>query len=233
MKMAVGSDFEAIGLLEVDVLKAAGLRPEGYVVDVGCGFGRLAIPLARYLNGGYLGIDIVPDLVAYARRQVARPDWRFKVARGLTIPVKDGAADVVCFFSVFTHLLHEQSFSYLREAARATKPGGAIVVSFLEFAIPGHWEVFETTLRRPPTDTSPLNVFLSRDALRVWAERLELKVESIDDGDEACVPLSRPIRFEDGSVVEGMGSFGQSICVLRKGERNHAPAGSAASGATG
>jgi len=216
MELAVGSDFEAVGLLEVDVLKAVGLTPAGYVVDVGCGSGRLAIPLASYLTGGYLGIDIVPDLVAYARSQVARPDWRFEVAKGLTIPAADGVADIVCFFSVFTHLLHEQSFLYLREAARVTKPGGAIVISFLEFAIPGHWEIFEATMNRPPTDIQPLNVFLSRDALGVWADKLALTVESISDGDKASVPLSQPIRFDNGSVVEGMGSFGQSVCVLRK-----------------
>jgi ubiquinone/menaquinone biosynthesis C-methylase UbiE len=62
------------------------------------------------------------------------------------IPEKDGEADFVCFFSVLTHLLHEQGFVYLQEAKRVLKPGGKIVFSFLEFAVPDHWAVFEGTV---------------------------------------------------------------------------------------
>ncbi len=50
----------------------------------------------------------MPELIKYARRLVPRPDWRFETVNSLTIPEKDGQADIVCFFSVFTHLLHEQ-----------------------------------------------------------------------------------------------------------------------------
>jgi ubiquinone/menaquinone biosynthesis C-methylase UbiE len=113
-----------------------GLQPDGYLFDVGCGPGRLAKPLSAYLNGRYLGIDIVPELVEHARATVDRPDWRFKVADGLTIPEKVGEANQVCFFSVLTHLLHEQSFRYLEEARRVLKPTGRIIFSFLEFGAP-------------------------------------------------------------------------------------------------
>src|SRR4051794_19155779 len=60
MKMAVGGEFEAVGLLELETLKHFGLKEDAYVVDVGCGSGRLAKPLSQYLKGRYLGIDIVP-----------------------------------------------------------------------------------------------------------------------------------------------------------------------------
>ncbi|MFL6282644.1 MAG: class I SAM-dependent methyltransferase, partial [Pyrinomonadaceae bacterium] len=102
MRMAVGGQFEAIGILERETLIHHGLRGGGYLVDVGCGSGRLAKPLAEYLEGKYLGIDVVPELVEYARRLVPRGDWRFEVAKGLTIPEEDGRADMVCFFSVLT-----------------------------------------------------------------------------------------------------------------------------------
>src|SRR5205085_11953372 len=41
LKWAVGGEFEAIGFLELEVLKYFGLKEDDYVVDVGCGSGRL------------------------------------------------------------------------------------------------------------------------------------------------------------------------------------------------
>jgi ubiquinone/menaquinone biosynthesis C-methylase UbiE len=130
-------------------------------------FGKTA---AEYLKGKYLGIDVVPDLINYARRLVARPDWRFAVAEGLRIPEADEQADMVCFFSVLTHLLHEESFVYLREARRVLKPGGKIVASFLDFRIASHWDFFERNVRDIGIGAQPMNVFLCPDMLREWGQ---------------------------------------------------------------
>src|SRR5947209_10750087 len=116
MQFAIGGEFEAFGFIETELLRHAGLRKSDYVIDVGCGSGRLAKPLAGFLEGAYLGTDIVPELVSYAKKLVNRPDWRFQVVKRLEIPEKDGQADFVCFFSVLTHLSHEDSYRYLREA---------------------------------------------------------------------------------------------------------------------
>lgn len=225
MKLAVGGEFEAIGILELETLKYFGLKEDSYVIDVGCGSGRLAQPLSRYLTGKYLGIDIVPELVGYARHIVGRADWRFEVAEGLSIPEKDGAADFVCFFSVFTHLLHEQTFVYLQEAKRVLKPGGLVVFSFLDFTVPGHWYIFEFNVNDLGVNSHPLNMFIAKDAIRVWAEHLGLQVQAIEDGDNPFVPLPSPVVFESGSVVEKMGIFGQSVCVLRKSDTPEVSAG--------
>jgi SAM-dependent methyltransferase len=214
VKLAVGGEFEAIGRLLREALVFHGLKPEHYLVDVGCGSGRLAKPLSSYLTGKYLGIDVVPGLIAYARTLVTRPDWRFEVAEGLKIPEADRKADVVCFFSVLTHLLHEESFVYLREAKRVLKPGGRIVLSFLDFRVAGHWDSFEANLQDIGVGAQPMNVFISPDMLREWAKRLDLEIESIHDGDEPYLPLSAPIRFEDGATLQDHTAFGQSVCVL-------------------
>jgi ubiquinone/menaquinone biosynthesis C-methylase UbiE len=216
MKLAVGGEFEAIGLLELETLKHFGLKEDSYVIDVGCGCGRLAKPLSQYLMGRYTGIDIVPELVNHAHRIVGRPDWRFEVAKGLNIPEEDGVADMVCFFSVFTHLLHEQTYVYLREAKRVLKPGGKIVFSFLDFTIPGHWEVFESNIADLDVNSHPLNMFISKDAIKIWAEHLGLQVQAIEDGNKPYVPLSKPIIFENGSALEKLAAFGQSVCELHK-----------------
>jgi SAM-dependent methyltransferase len=211
---AVGGEFEAFGLLLRAALIHHGLRPADYLIDVGCGSGRLPKPLSEYLTGRYLGIDVVPDLLAFARKLVPRSDWRFEVASGLTIPENDQQADMVCFFSVVTHLLHEESYVYLREAKRVLKPGGKIVLSFLDFCVPEHWGSFEDNLRDIGVGAQPMNVFMSPDMLREWAKRLDLEVEMIRDGNEPYIPLSAPITFENGAVVKDYAAFGQSVCVL-------------------
>jgi len=213
MQAAIGGEFEAFGILERELLIQSGLRPDGYVIDVGCGSGRLAKPLSEYLTGRYLGTDVVPDLVAHARALVERPDWRFEVVDGLTIPEADSQADVVCFFSVLTHLLHEESYVYLREAKRVLKPTGTIIFSFLEFSIPSHWAVFAENVETIAED-HPLNIFISREAIGVWAAHLGLRVEAIYDGDKPHIPLPHPVVTESGQVLRESGALGQSVCLL-------------------
>ncbi|HEY0607458.1 MAG TPA: class I SAM-dependent methyltransferase, partial [Herpetosiphonaceae bacterium] len=139
----------------------------------------------------------------------------FEVAEGLTIPEQDNQANIVCFFSVFTHLLHEHSFIYLREARRVLRPGGKIIFSFLDFTIPCHWDVFESNLAAGSAD-HPLNTFVSRDAIQVWCRHLDLEIEALHDGDAPHIPLQHAVTLDDGRIMEGMGNLGQSVCVLVK-----------------
>lgn len=206
MENAVGGSFEHVGRLEVNLLKLYGMKISDYIVDVGCGSGRLAIPLSKDHDGDYLGIDIMPELLDYAKENAKRPEWRFEVADGLKIPQGDSTADIVCFFSVFTHLLHEESFIYLEEAKRVLKSGGKAVFSFLEFAEDGHWHIFEGNIRDVKKNT-PLNMFLSREAIRKWAEKLGFTVEDIRGGNERFVPMD----------PEPAAAFGQSVAVLVRG----------------
>ena len=214
VRRAVGGEFDALGVLMREALIHHGLKITDYLVDVGCGSGRLAKPLADYLTGKYLGIDVVPGLVDYARKLVPRADWRFEVAEGLKIPEADQQADMVCFFSVMTHLLHEESFVYLREARRVLRPRGKIVLTFLDFRVAGHWESFQNNLSDIGIGAQPMNVFLCPDILREWATRLDLEIETIHDGDDPYLPLSAPITFENGAVLQDRAAFGQSVCVM-------------------
>ena len=217
MAHSIGSQFEAFGIIQSEMLRFYGLKPDGRLIDVGCGAGRTAIPLSRSHPGGYLGTDLVEDLVENARTKCARPDWSFQVVSGLTIPAEDQSADMVCMFSVLTHLLHEQSYLYLEEARRTLKPGGRVVFSFLEFLMPFHWAVFENTVQDARTGTdNPLNVFIERVAIQAWAEHLDMTVVDIRNGSEPFVPLAEPVTLDDGQVMEGFGNLGQSICVLER-----------------
>ncbi len=216
MELAIGGQFEAYGLLERDLLISCGLEPEHYLIDIGCGSGRLAHPLSAYLTGPYLGTDVVPELLSYARELCNRPEWRFELIDSIAIPAPDSVADMVCFFSVFTHLLHEESFVYLQEAQRVLKPGGKVVFSFLEFAIPCHWDIFSGNIANVNNKDVHLNMFMSRDGIQAWVDHLDLEIVQISDGDKPHFPIQQPVTVGDGSIMEGMGNLGQSVCVLQK-----------------
>ena len=218
MSDAAGGQYALMGALMRETLIAAGLRPHHSLIDVGCGSGRLSVALRSYLEGPYLGIDVVPELVAYAREASRRPDWRFEETAGTGIPAPDGTADMVCFFSVLTHLLHEDSYQYLAEAARVLKDQGTIVFSFLDFAVAGHWFVFEGMLdARVRREITHHNQFMARGMIEPWAARLGLSVTAILDGDRPQVRLAAGVATEDGGVMPREAVLGQSICILRKG----------------
>lgn len=217
IREAIGGNFDTMGLIARDLLIAHGLRPDGTVVDVGCGSGRLALPLSEYLgpDGHYVGTDVVPALVDYARKLVNRPDWRFRVVKQLRIPAPKDSADIVCFFSVMTHLRHEHSYLYLKAAKRVVKPSGRIIVSFLEFATAAHWAVFEHNVANPYAD-KPLDQFLSRDALEAFAQHLDLEIVALHGGDELAIPLRQEVRMDHGAVYTDAGTLGQSFVVFAK-----------------
>jgi SAM-dependent methyltransferase len=116
LRVAVGGEFIAVGKLEYYLLRSLGLADGHLVVDVGCGSGRLSVQLAPFPGIRYIGCDVVDRLVAYAAELSQRPDWTFVQTRGDAVPCADGAADFACFFSVFTHLSHEDTFRYFRES---------------------------------------------------------------------------------------------------------------------
>ena len=77
-------EFSAIGRGTVQwLIDYEGLKPTHRFLDVGCGIGRMAIPLVDYLQTGkYHGFDIREEKIAYCRRTVGRkrPDFAFRHA---------------------------------------------------------------------------------------------------------------------------------------------------------
>ena len=104
------------------------LLPAGAdVLDIGCGYGRLAIPLARE-GFRVTGLDLSPDLIAEAKRRAATADLKisFQVGNMTSLPYNDERFDAaLCLWSAFNELLevHEQRAA-LAEMYRVLRPGG-------------------------------------------------------------------------------------------------------------
>jgi len=143
-------EFLATGLLLRAALEeAAGLDPGHAVLDIGCGWGRLALPLAARLGprGRYLGMDAAAEAIAWCRRHIqeadprlgfhhadirngyANPQGRIRAEAARLLPWEEHFDRVVAF-SLFTHLLPAATARYLAEAARLCRPGGVLVASF-------------------------------------------------------------------------------------------------------
>ncbi len=175
MSAAVGGAYDAVGAAERALLERAGLLGGMTLVDVGCGSGRLASRL-RDWPGHYVGTDVVPALLSYAASR-ARHDFRFVLHTEISIPMPAGSADMVCFFSVLTHLSHTEGFRYLRDAVRVLKPGGRIVMSFLELGALDHWPTFAGTVSAEESGSLPhMNTFIERPMLAAFARELGLRI---------------------------------------------------------
>lgn len=129
---AVGGNYREQGAAQAKLV--LDVAPDGpfTLLDVGCGSGRLSHALRGEERIAYLGVDVVPDLIEYARRISARPDWRFETISSLNLPCPADWADVIVFMSVLTHLKPAECRDYIAEAARALKPGGVVIASYLD-----------------------------------------------------------------------------------------------------
>jgi len=149
LRFVGGGDFRQTGNDLVDVLTGAGgLRRGDRVLDIGCGIGRLAIPLTAYLNQSatYDGFDVVRRGIRWCRRNITprHPNFRFHQvdvssseyrARGAAavhfrFPFADGAFDFVFATSVFTHLVADEIRRYVDESARVLVAGGRFLATF-------------------------------------------------------------------------------------------------------
>lgn len=200
MSHAVGGEYVETGLKERAILEHAGLDAGMSLVDIGCGSGRLASALAD-LPVHYLGTDVVQKLLDYAAARSPR-SFRFERHTELSVPVASASVDMICAFSVFTHLQHTETYLYLQDSLRALKPGGKVVFSFLEFATDHHWPVFASTVEQFKAGTMPhLNMFIERNAIEVWCAHLGYEV----------------LEFVNGANAPWGGKpLGQCTAVLRK-----------------
>jgi 2-polyprenyl-6-hydroxyphenyl methylase/3-demethylubiquinone-9 3-methyltransferase len=95
-------------------------------LDVGCGAGLLAEPLAR-LGADVTGIDAAEENVAVARAHAAGADLAIDYRHGELAASGLGCFDLVTAMEVLEHVADKPAF--LTELARHLAPGGLMVLS--------------------------------------------------------------------------------------------------------
>jgi len=143
-------DFRAVGAEFLGhFIRQGGLLPEHRVLDIGCGIGRMAVPLTQYLDpekGRYSGVDPVEGGITWCRRFISPvyPNFTFQrldiahnlynpqgkiSGQALRLPYAERQFDFVIMTSVVTHLPPDEVLVYLSEAARLLKPGGRLFMT--------------------------------------------------------------------------------------------------------
>jgi SAM-dependent methyltransferase len=136
----------------LDAIAAGHVGLSSNIVDLGSGCGRFAMVLRDYwfhgrsFQGTYFGVDVDDEMLAWCRAHFPADRFRFhKVevysrtynprgadaattddgpAAGLALPLPEASQDFVLANSLFSHLLEGDFVGYLRESARALRPGG-------------------------------------------------------------------------------------------------------------
>jgi ubiquinone/menaquinone biosynthesis C-methylase UbiE len=106
-----------------------GCPPGGDLLDVACGFGRHAVPLAQ---AGYhvTGVDRSAPLLDEARRRAGNEPWpRLVQADYRELPFADASFDAALnLYTSLGYLGDEEDTNVLREVARVLRPGGQLVI---------------------------------------------------------------------------------------------------------
>jgi SAM-dependent methyltransferase len=201
--------FIATAVRDVNRLEDyCGLTADSRLLDWGCGAGRLAVGVRERFGriADYHGVDIQPELIAWADANLAGPGFRFTLldvsnerynpdgTPERTIGADPGTVDVFYAYSVFSHMNDDDTPAYLRLIAEALAPGGrAFVTCFVEEDVPG-WE-------ENPDGYGPLEwkgrLHCTRFSRRHFEDHVDAAGLAVD-------------RFEYGRETDG-----QSLYVLR------------------
>jgi ubiquinone/menaquinone biosynthesis C-methylase UbiE len=166
-------------------------------------------------EGSYIGIDISSSMLGRARARVAktvpspgcRVSWLKQTTDEFSLAVE--SVDLMCAFSVFTHMEHEDAYRYLVAARRIVRPGGRFIFSCLPMSLEASRQIFQ------------------RSALLTMQQRwrkVRNVTTSVEMMDAICTLAGwQIVRWYDGTertiVVPGEAenwAFGQSACVLRR-----------------
>jgi SAM-dependent methyltransferase len=121
--------------LEEVVLDAVDLAPSAEALEIGCGIGRMLVPLADRVRVAH-GVDVSKAMIARSREFCAgKPNIRTSLTDGTLRAFADSSIDFVFSYIVFQHVPDEGAIArYVREAARVLRPGG-----LLRFQVDGRW----------------------------------------------------------------------------------------------
>jgi SAM-dependent methyltransferase len=211
-----GGDFDLVGRVELAILKREGLQPTSALLDFGCGVGRLALHVLPYLSGGrYLGLDIAPTMIDNARTlvrdrlgQLPAERHRFEVNTEAIELSWGRPYDMICAFSVFTHMEHEDAYRYMMKFHGLLCSGGKLVCSVLPLETDLARKIFIAEAAMPLQErwARVRNVATSYTAMEQLATMVGFNSVRWYRGNEYAV------RLDDGKLV----SPAQSAMVAQR-----------------
>jgi SAM-dependent methyltransferase len=130
------------------VSQALRVAPElagGPVLDLGCGTGR-HLEILRRANPLAFGMDLSPALLRMApaalRPWLLRGDMR-------TLPVREGSLAGIClWFTPFGYFSDEQNRALMLRLGRLLRPGGVLVMDYMNAGLVARTLVSEDTVER-------------------------------------------------------------------------------------
>ncbi|MFJ3205007.1 class I SAM-dependent methyltransferase [Streptomyces sp. NPDC086989] len=111
------------------VCRKLGLQPGGRLLDVGCGWGSMALHAAREYGARVTGVTLSREQAVYARKRAAeegladRVDIRIQDYRD----VKDGPYDAISSIGMAEHVGAERYREYARTLHALLAPGGRLL----------------------------------------------------------------------------------------------------------
>jgi SAM-dependent methyltransferase len=194
------------------------------VLDIGCGFGLMAIHLAEFLKpgGGYVGIDINTRAINWANKKIASRNHHCRFVRldiknlaynrkgthsaqNVRFPFADESFDVVILKSVFTHLRPDEVRNYISEVSRLLTQQGRCLASFFlldEPAAPGRsqdkaidFRYGEGQWRYAVKELPELAIAYDRAIVSAMAMRVGLSIEAAFPGSWSGSP--RGLSYQD------------------------------------
>ena len=116
-----------------------GLQKFHRVLDFGCGFGRSAIPLIRFLEPGkYRGVEISDERIRIAREwleqeNLAEIPHEFIHSKDCGMNyLEDGCIDFFWAQAVFSHMPESDIRKVLTALHRVMAPGGTVLFDYIE-----------------------------------------------------------------------------------------------------
>jgi SAM-dependent methyltransferase len=164
-----------------------GLRTTDRVLDVGSGYGRLAIGLmGSGFTGRYLGFDILARHVTWCSENLTTYQRRYRFrhldvrndrynpsgaidAADARFPARDRSRDTVVLFSVFTHLYEADIRRYLAEIRRVLVPGGRAITTWFVFTDARLAQVTSAECQQPMTHVLDEHTRFAHPEDPLWA----------------------------------------------------------------